>query len=1101
MYPDLKVEWRTVISRYNYHFGGIDEQENSIASRESPSDFSRETSVESNLKFGLSNDPEQKENIATPNGTLPIKSVDFEKNSTEEYQEMANEEPSNRSKVKGFRNWTTKTKSELVETKNKIVKDHPKLEPGSTEFNHLLLREFMKLNPKCMESSRSIYSKLQSIEKETGASNDNCIRSSDYHETEPPKQISNIADIRSQKENMSADIDEEKLKHPHSMKSENTTTPNNVKSNDAGMDSNLEDDAQEPAFENSTIEGFQDWSLGMIRDFISCMDTARRRHAELRENQPNEQVKMVPLLLEEWRSMYPNSTETVKTFLVRIKHIKLQKDVIKKHLVGSHSNENNDDDQDFKWHRDMIQDVIDSRRRALEIKDKALEQGKKLSFHALWASEFKRVYPNSTFTSNNLSVHFWTYRKQREKQQKKRISKKSIEISEAQANDSSRDSNHDDFDTSKETKVYNAPGPWSKLYKRQLLEVGQRVEKMLQEKGTPNEVKLKGFANILHEEWQKLQRATNGTKQDVSARAINMMYSRLLRENDPSIYSINTSYKNPQISYSQTDQLDDFDSKITATWTPKHNRVLRECMEGKMEDKTDEGKPISHAVFTDRIIRNWRKKFPKSSISDDDLSRRISDSMFNIETAFALSETRNTTEICNGLDSRNNSNREKAVMEVPFQNLKSEDDTYLLSDSNNKLLWNIKSITVLFDAHFEAKAVLKTQRLSSKNFTNALSFLVQKNFVKQYPHCKLSAASLLAKYYKLLEEPEGKRIFGSLSEQKSITATDKCKIGEKHESENNLESVQERHRNHYTPYGQNLNMTNGTLSKKQKGSRDLVFRTWTQEMIDDMLYTRKIAISKKKKRTEKNPSDPITITDLWYDEFLKFHPDYKSTKKNLWRKYKWYTTRIKSDSISQEVAKHHNSGISSLDYYKSKDKESKNNISNERFKKEFDVSKAVKEDIENEPVKLKPIKQDVYDFIKDVLEESRIFLPKKLPEESFLKHSNFEKSGTSEFPSNLNVPNLPCLELNETPTTGNSKIKQQKMFAPSQSLMNSVTKLPSSVTVTPQVTEPNAESDPTGNKGGSSKRSSIKLPGNYCLPIRIVDNGVKLIGDCFLICI
>ena len=177
MYPDLKVEWRTVISRYNYHFGGIDEQENSIASRESPSEFSRETSVESNLKCNFSNDPEQKENIATPNGALPIKSVEFEKNNSEEYNEMSMDEPNNRSKVKGFRNWTTKTKSELVETKNKIVKEHPNLEPGSTEFNHLLLREFMKLNPKCMESSRSIYSKLQSIEKENGATNENGSRS------------------------------------------------------------------------------------------------------------------------------------------------------------------------------------------------------------------------------------------------------------------------------------------------------------------------------------------------------------------------------------------------------------------------------------------------------------------------------------------------------------------------------------------------------------------------------------------------------------------------------------------------------------------------------------------------------------------------------------------------------------------------------------------------------------------------------------------------------------------------------------------------------------------------------------------------------------
>ena len=72
----------------------------------------------------------------------------------------------------------------------------------------------------------------------------------------------------------------------------------------------------------------------------------------------------------------------------------------------------------------MIQDVIDSRKKALEIKDQALSEGKKLSFHALWASQFKRVYPNSTFTSNNFSVHFWTWRKQQLK--KKKLPKKHV---------------------------------------------------------------------------------------------------------------------------------------------------------------------------------------------------------------------------------------------------------------------------------------------------------------------------------------------------------------------------------------------------------------------------------------------------------------------------------------------------------------------------------------------------------------------------------------------------------------------------------------------------------------------------------------------------
>ena len=44
--------------------------ENSIASRESSSDFSREASVENTPRYNYTNDTEQKENIATPNDLI-----------------------------------------------------------------------------------------------------------------------------------------------------------------------------------------------------------------------------------------------------------------------------------------------------------------------------------------------------------------------------------------------------------------------------------------------------------------------------------------------------------------------------------------------------------------------------------------------------------------------------------------------------------------------------------------------------------------------------------------------------------------------------------------------------------------------------------------------------------------------------------------------------------------------------------------------------------------------------------------------------------------------------------------------------------------------
>ena len=43
MYPDLKVDWRTVCSRYNYHFGAIDEQNSSLNESSNPTDATVDT--------------------------------------------------------------------------------------------------------------------------------------------------------------------------------------------------------------------------------------------------------------------------------------------------------------------------------------------------------------------------------------------------------------------------------------------------------------------------------------------------------------------------------------------------------------------------------------------------------------------------------------------------------------------------------------------------------------------------------------------------------------------------------------------------------------------------------------------------------------------------------------------------------------------------------------------------------------------------------------------------------------------------------------------------------------------------------------------------
>ena len=70
----------------------------------------------------------------------------------------------------------------------------------------------------------------------------------------------------------------------------------------------------------------------MIRNFIASMDAARRKYATLKEQDPLGQFKLVPLLLDEWKLLYPDTQESVRSLLAKITHLKTQKEVIKKHL-------------------------------------------------------------------------------------------------------------------------------------------------------------------------------------------------------------------------------------------------------------------------------------------------------------------------------------------------------------------------------------------------------------------------------------------------------------------------------------------------------------------------------------------------------------------------------------------------------------------------------------------------------------------------------------------------------------------------------------------------------------------------------------------------
>merc|ERR1719295_400540 len=278
----------------------------------------------------------------------------------------------------------------------------------------------------------------------------------------------------------------------------------------------------------------------------------------------------------------------------------------------------------------MITDVLASHRSATLLKNQLKDQqaaesaangghkSNKPSFHALWEQEFRKIHPNSTFTSNNLSVHFWTWRKQ---QAKKRLQQEQQLQEEAPSSDSPVNglsatpsdglaafaNNHSGVALNGGASGDGTKGvKWSHAMKKHLQEVGQKVDSLLQHPDTPNTLKLEGFSNILYQEWKKsfIPTFPGADVKAISCRAVNMMYSRIARE------GVGVEEPPPEAN------------RIYATWTPKHNRVLNEAIAAQATAlKEREGASATH--FLPAVIKTWRKKFPKSSATHEDLVRRI----------------------------------------------------------------------------------------------------------------------------------------------------------------------------------------------------------------------------------------------------------------------------------------------------------------------------------------------------------------------------------------------------------------------------------------------------------------------------------------------
>ena len=214
----------------------------------------------------------------------------------------------------------------------------------------------------------------------------------------------------------------------------------------------------------------------------------------------------------------------------------------------------------------MIPDVVRSRRRAIQRKGEALARGKKLSFHSLWAEEFRKLHPLSTFTSNNLSVHFWSWRKQQQKLGKDDPMLDDDALADSPPKKCGPGPRHlvqqppSRIFMQQQQQQYN-PGTaanqrgahssvWTIESKRDLLEIGKDIKARMGQH-------VPGFANLLHAAWKRDYPGRSDT-----ARGLNTMFHRLIKN-----------------GISGYDMLGEERKRLKFRWTPAHNRQVDKCEE------------------------------------------------------------------------------------------------------------------------------------------------------------------------------------------------------------------------------------------------------------------------------------------------------------------------------------------------------------------------------------------------------------------------------------------------------------------------------------------------------------------------------------------
>ena len=176
-------------------------------------------------------------------------------------------------------------------------------------------------------------------------------------------------------------------------------------------------------------------------------------------------------------------------------------------------------------------------------------------------------------------------------------------------------------------------------------------------------------------------------------------------------------------------------------------------------------------------------------------------------------------------------------------------------NARGQMRWTQKAVSDLLACHklgLEAKTGCPDRRLAE---------LVHREFLQRHPYCPIAPNVLLTKCYILRSE---------LKSGKLVLTQEKEDTGEKY-----------------------------------RGATGL--RSWTTPMLQELLDSRRRAIHRRKM----GGGNTAVLGDIWLEEFRAVYPDYRSSKKNLFRKFKWWRSKRQEErreggarerrTISQEL--------------------------------------------------------------------------------------------------------------------------------------------------------------------------------------------------------